>query len=97
MILICLMNGNIFAMTRYHFISFNQLYTLNALCVYDQASFPGLACLSLAVQNSHRRPGLVHHLIDTCHRTSFYVSNNNVAMLPSTCTMELVCTMDSHT
>ena len=27
------------------------------------ASFPGLARLSLAVRNSHRRPWLVHHMI----------------------------------
>ena len=27
------------------------------------ASFSGLVCLLLAVQNSHRKPGLVHHVI----------------------------------
>ena len=55
------------------------MYTLiNASLIPSSllASFPGLARLSLAVRNSHRRSGLVHHVI--CAAGHILMSVDNV-------------------
>ena len=43
------------------------------------ASFPGPACSSLAVRNSRRRPGLVHHVMSaTAYVTAISLRINDV-------------------
>ena len=51
------------------------------------ASFPGLTCLSLAVRNLCRRPGLVHHVMYAAGR--IFMSADNICCVASTCTNEL--------
>ena len=52
------------------------------------ASFSGLVRSLLAVQNSHRKPGLVHHLISAAGRV-FMSADNDVCCVAKSYTMEL--------
>ena len=47
----------------------------------DLALFSGLVRSSLAVQNSHRKPGFVHHVISTAGHV-FMSADNNVCCVP---------------
>ena len=50
--------------------------------------FSGLVRSLLAVQNSHRKPGLVHHLISAAGRV-FTSADNDVCCVAKSYTMEL--------